>query len=259
MVDTCNTLWIGESLGAVERACLMSVLRQGHRLRLYCYEAPPVGVPEGVEIADAGAILPADLIVKHRRGSPSLFSNRFRYELQQRGLGTWIDADVYLLAPIPMTEPYLFGMHDETRVNGAILRLPQDCPMLPRLLEIFEERTIPPWLPPRSRLEAWWRLRRTGRVGLGKMPWGVTGPSALTALARECNLLDRALGPEVFYPVPPASAGWIVDPDVPLELVVSSRTVGVHLWNEAIRSFKDCPAPHGTFLARLQSEGARAG
>src|SRR5690349_7920416 len=39
-VADCVTLWIGESLGAVERACLRSVLRQGHSLALYCYDRP---------------------------------------------------------------------------------------------------------------------------------------------------------------------------------------------------------------------------
>jgi hypothetical protein len=33
-------------------------------------------------------------------------------------------------------------------------------------------------------------------------------------------------------------------------------TVTVHLWNERIKHFKEKPAPKGSFLARLQQEGA---
>jgi hypothetical protein len=253
MLETCNTLWIGEALGAVERACLKSVLRQGHAVRLYCYR-PPGGVPEGVEIADAPEILGEDQITRHRAGSVALFSDRFRYELQRLGKGVWIDADLYLLRPLPAT-PYLFGFQDQRWINGAVLRLPQDCPMLPGLLGLFEERTVPDWLAPGAKLAAWWRLFTTGRSPLGQMPWGVAGPHALTALARRYGLLGQALPPEAFYPVAYDDAAWITNPAVRLEDVVTDRTIAVHLWNELIRPFKDAPARPGSFLERLQQEG----
>src|SRR3712207_7292675 len=47
------------------RACLRSALRQGHPLTLYCYDAPD-GVPEGVELADAGSIVPRSRVIRHR-------------------------------------------------------------------------------------------------------------------------------------------------------------------------------------------------
>jgi hypothetical protein len=251
--ETCNTLWIGEALGAVERACLTSVLRQGHRVRLYCYRRPS-GVPDGIEVVDASEILPETEIVRHSRGSPSLFSNRFRYELQRRGLGPWIDADVYLLAPLPET-PYLFGFQDEKSINGAVLRLPPDCPMLPGLLRMFDEQSIPPWLSWRAKPAAWWRLLTKGRSGLAQMPWGVAGPQALTALSKAHGLLDKALAVDVLYPVPYARAEWVADPDIRLDDVTTSRSIAIHLWNELIRPLKDRPAAEGSFLARLQREG----
>src|SRR5687768_2878830 len=88
LLTQCVTLWIGPSLGAVERACLKSVLRQGHRLALYCYREP-IGVPDGVELRDAAEILPEHRIIRHKTGSVALFANWFRYELQRRSLGTW--------------------------------------------------------------------------------------------------------------------------------------------------------------------------
>jgi hypothetical protein len=88
----------------VERACLRSVLRQGHELAPYCHRRP-AGMPAGVEMRDASAILPEDRIVRHRAGSASLFANWFGYELLRQRLGTWIDADIYLLEPLDEDSP----------------------------------------------------------------------------------------------------------------------------------------------------------
>ena len=57
----CNTLWIGPELGRVERACLRSFLRNGHPVTLYCYDEV-AGVPEGVVLADAHEVLPAEQV-----------------------------------------------------------------------------------------------------------------------------------------------------------------------------------------------------
>jgi Alpha 1,4-glycosyltransferase conserved region len=251
----CVTLWIGDSLGPVERACLRSVLGQGHRLVVYCYR-PPAGVPVGVEIRDAAAILPQASVIQHARGSVALFSDRFRYELQRRGAGTWIDTDVYLLAPLPSEPEYLFGEQKAGQINNAILRLPANSPALPDLLLPFGGKT-PPWLPAR----AYWpsRLREliTGRADVARMPWGSTGPAALSAVAAAHGLQRHALPPKVFYPVPWEKAGWVLNPGVSLDQVVTEQTVAVHLWNEQIKAFKNAPAPKGSFLDRLHREGAR--
>jgi hypothetical protein len=250
----CVTLWIGPRLGPVERACLKSVLNQGHPLALYCYDKP-AGVPDGVELRDASAILPKDRIIRHETGSFALFSNWFRYELQRRGAGTWVDCDVYLLAPLDGASPCLFGEEEAGRINTGVLRLPPDSPLLPPLIALFEERSVPPWLPLRSRLAARLRLWRHGRSGLASMPWGSAGPKALTYLVRRHGMGRHALPSDTFCPAPWQDALWIVDPARTLGDFVTQRTVAVHLWNERIKQVKDVPAPPGSFLARLQAEG----
>ncbi len=255
-LEPCNGLWIGP-LGALERACLRSVVRQGHRMNLYAYREL-AGVPEGVALHDAAAILPESAIIRHRSGSVALFANRFRYELQRLGKGIWLDSDQYLLAPIPAGEGHLFGWQDERQINTSVLRIPPDSPMLGDLLALFEERSIPSWLPPGARLAASLRRAWTGRASLADMPWGTAGPRALTALARRHDILREAVGPEVYSPVHYHDAGWIRDPGVSLASMIAPATLGVHLWNEKIKAFKDEPAPAGSFLARLQAEGAAA-
>jgi hypothetical protein len=200
----CVTLWIGPQLGAVERACLKSVISQGHPLALYCYDVPE-GVPTGVEVRDAASILPRDRVIRHRSGSVAIFANWFRYELQRRELGIWLDTDVYPLS---------------------------------------------------ARVAARWRLARSGRVGLSHMPWGVTGPLALTAIAEQYGLATLALPRGIFYPVAWQDAEWVCNQDVSVDQMITPDTVGIHLWNERIKRFKNLPAPAHSFLERLHTEGA---
>jgi hypothetical protein len=250
----CVTLWIGDSLGALERACIRSVLRQGHRLALYCYREP-AGTPEGVGLRDAAEILPEQSAFRHRSGSAGPFSDWFRYELQRRGLGTWIDTDVYLLAPLDGLHPHLFGEQEPGLINNAVLRLPADSPLLSDLLGPFEQRTTPKWLPWSSYLRSRARELVKGSADPSRLPWGSTGPHALTAAARKHGVSSEAMPTEVFYPVPWQQADWLLDPSLTLDDMVTERTVAVHLWNECIRRLKDPPAPAGSFLRRLQDEG----
>jgi hypothetical protein len=89
------------------------------------------------------------------------------------------------------------------------------------------------------------------------MPWGSAGPRALTALAKQHRVAELAEPPEVLYPARWQDADWIRDPAVKLEDVITERTVSIHVWNERIKHFKNEPAAPGSFLARLQAEGAR--
>lgn len=247
-------LWIGAGLGAVERACIRSVVGQGHAVSLFRY-ATPDGVPEGVELRDAAEILPEATIVRHHSGSAALFANRFRYELQRRGEGLWLDVDTYMVRPLGLDRPYLFGWEDRRAIANGVLLTPPDSPLLAPLLAVFEECEVPPWLRPHARAAARWRLWRTGRTGIARMPWGSAGPRALTHIARGLGLDRWALAPDYFYPVHWRQAHWIRDPSLSLEEMVRPETVSVHLWNRRIAGFKAEPAPAGSFLARLQSEG----
>jgi hypothetical protein len=251
----CVTLWIGERLGAVENACLKSVLRQGHRVSLYCYDAPR-NVPSGVKLCDASEILPESAVFRHHAGSVGHFSDWFRYELQRQSLGTWVDTDVYLLQPLDEEQPNLFGEQSPGMINNAVLRLAADSPVLAELLRPFTGRTLPEWLPFRTRTLAQMRALLRGEVDFGRLPWGSTGPHALTELARRFGQAAQALPPDIFYPVRWQDAAWIVEPTRRLEDMITERSVAVHLWNECIRAFKDRPAPKGSFLHRLQMEGS---
>lgn len=254
MNSHCVTLWIGDALGPVERACLRSVARQGHRVALYCYRRPE-GLPKEVEVRDASAIIPFSEISAPWCARADLYSDWFRYELLKRGLGTWIDADIYLVKPLDVDRSHLFGIEAPGILNNAVLRIPRESRLLDGLLEPFRNRTTPKWLGWRDYLRLRTREILTGKVDLTTTPWGSMSPTALTWLVREFGLEHLAEPQERFYPVHWRRADWIRDPQIALEEMISDGTVAVHLWNRCISDFKDERGPQGSFLHRLHEEG----
>ena len=125
----CVTLWIGDSLGRVERACLRSIARH-HRVAVYCY-GETRGVPDEVEVRDANQVIPANEIFFQRNGSVAAFSDRFRHELLRANAGTWVNTDIYLLRPLDMEASYLFGQQEPGLINNAVLRIPAEFRCFP--------------------------------------------------------------------------------------------------------------------------------
>lgn len=249
-------LWIGPALSRVERACMRSVLAQGHPLTLYSYD-PVTGVPDGVVQADAAQILPCSAVVTHRSGSVALFSDRFRFELQRRGLGIWLDCDIYLLSRLERdASGYLLGWESGESLGTGVLALPPDSPIIAPVLRLFEQPYLPDWLRWQDRLRAQWHAWRSGTIELGSLPWGAAGPLALTALARRHGLAQAALPPPALYPWSWREADWIFDPARSLAEFVRSETRALHLYNYMIAARKEAPAAPGSFMARLQEEGA---
>jgi hypothetical protein len=229
-------------------------MRSGNELALYCF-GELAGVPAGVELRDASEILRLEDMLEISGGRADLYSDWFRYELLDRGVGTWVDTDIYALRQIDGSEPYLFGEQGGGLLNNAVLRLPPGSKILSRLLEPFRRRTTPKWMRADRYLAMRIRELLSGRVDLTKAPWGTTSPFALTALTTKLGLRDLAQPASRFYPVPYQEADWVLDGARHLEDVIEDGTVAVHLWNECIKGYKSNPAPTGSFLARLQAEG----
>lgn len=256
MATACTAFWHGATLGPIERACIRSLLRHGHALTLYSYREVQ-GVPAGVTLADAASILPERCLFLHyRSGSAAPFADWFRYALQAQGAGAWVDLDLYFVGALDAVKPMMFGWQEPAVINNAVLRLPPDSALLLSLLELFEGRGSLPWLSPRETLADWWIRRTAPAQRLGKLPWGATGPRALSALAKRLGVAGQAEPPEVFYPVAWQRADWIADPAISLDDITTPRTVAVHLWNDRIAHLKRAVPPAGSFLARLIEEGA---
>lgn len=235
---------------------MRSVIAQGHRLVLWHY-SPLDGVPEGAELRDGDAIIPRERLFRHvPTGSYSLFSNLFRYRLMQLGHGIWLDCDAYLLEPLKWDGGYLFGYGEPDVIATGLLAMPADSPILTELISYYDGKRIPFWLRKR-----WWlrfAIQRllTGRYSLEAMPWGYLGPYGLTALVRKYGLLDQVRPQAEFFPWTWRDTDWVRSANETLEQHVTPETRALHLYNHVIGAWKDTPAEPGSFLARLQHEGA---
>jgi len=185
-------------------------------------------------------------------GPSALFSNLFRYVGLQRGLGAWVDADVLMLRSIADIGDHIFGWEDDDHINGAILRLPADSPLLRRAIRNMRAR-VP--IDPRWTWGAIVKQRALGCIGrqipLGKLPWGVAGPAAITAYAKRYGIANLAQPLDVFYPIHWSKVASLLDPAADIEASITPQTRAVHLWNTGLRDRKDTPPPHGSYLARM--------
>lgn len=247
------TLWVEGRLSYLEQVCLASAIAAGHSTTLYTYRGVE-GAPPGVRVRDAREVMAEEHMIKHRaRDSWALGANLFRYHMMRKGVGVWIDADLYLLRPLRLGgRSHLFGWQKEDLINNAVLYAPPDSPLLDGLFAFLaQEHIVPYWLPLKKRL----RYQIRPWLGLRPLPlsehrWGVAGPRALTHVARALDLTGHAVPQDVFYPYGPKRARDAFDPGIDLMARTTPRTVGIHLWNEAIKPLKRAPPPPGSFLAR---------
>ncbi|WP_423068835.1 hypothetical protein [Devosia sp. CN2-171] len=254
MLQQIVSLWIGDRLGLIERLSLTSFVAQGHPIALYTY-GPVAGVPQGVEVRDAEAVLPRTMADANRysNGSYALFSNMFRMELQRRSLGMWVDADVVCWRPITVDGPFVAGHESDRFLNGAILKLAPDSPMLVDWLDTAASGRVPRWLPFHRAPKALLRQLTGQRIEPAELPHGTFGPKSITALAEVHGLWAAAQPIDVFYPLRPRQAELLWDPSLKLADVVTERTLTIHLWNEKLKPFRNVPPPPGSMMAELMA------
>ncbi len=246
------SLWITGELGPLERMCLRSFLAHGHPVTLFTY-GEVAGIPDGVRRLDARAILPEATIARvgQGRGSNAALADIFRYRALARGAGTWIDCDIACLAPLPDPGRLLVGREDARVVNNAVLHLAPDHPVLAEAIAWTEPGRVPFWAKPRKRLELHAR-RLVGRpLPAARLPWGMLGPTMITALLDRAGLMGAALPPETFYPLPWQRAAAAFDGSVTLAGLATPATRAIHLWNDRIRAVKLKPAHPASVFAEL--------
>lgn len=237
-----NALWIGERIGALEILCLLSGAARGHKVRLFGYRRYDE-VPEAIEQVDAREILPEAGIIRHgRTGSPSLFSNRFRYELIRRGFGAWTDADMLFLKPVRTGNGTVFAALEEgtDEIATGFLAYDPDSAFAREVCDwAFRDEMIPPWLKPGEK--AWFHARKL--VGLrprvADLPWGSIGPFLFTYLARKHGLIRHSSPWQRFNPVPHKEKALPFLADGNAERFITPDTEAVHLWHQGLKGGMD--------------------
>lgn len=210
-----HAVWIGPRLGRLHAACLQSFARTGHEVTVHTY-GPLPDLPPGVATSDARALLPAERVVQYPNGSFSISANLIRYQIMARGLGLYVDADVYCWRPLEDAD-YIYGYEDNNDVNCAVLKLPAESPAVADLCTI-QEGWVPPWLPNQPPKK------------LTEYAWGTTGPRALTYYLKKHELNGHILPIDVFYPVHPRQTRLFLDEELRVENLITPRTKYIHLY-----------------------------
>ena len=255
-LPTIVSFWHGP-MSWLERLCIASFIRHGHAVEIYSY-APIHGFPAGAIRRDAAEILPEDQLVFYKdKGTPGVFSDRFRLCLLQQGRGLYSDLDVYCVRPWANLPDYVFGFERPNSVNNAVLGMPADAPILDDLLGVFgtgKRPLLEPHLPLGRRLEVAARRLLGDPVPPQHMQFGATGPFALTHFVKARGLWAKVQPSPVFYPIPYEGIPALMQPGSSVDAALRPETLAVHLWRSQLtdrgRAGLPLPAP-GSALADL--------
>jgi len=239
-----GALWIGGSLSFLEQLCLKSFIDAGQHVKLFTY-GDVKHVPDGVEIADANAILSTEHFIRHTRtGSPAPQADRFRYHmLSKEDDIIWADTDAYCVKPFATSNGHFHGWESPHHVNNGVLGLPKDSDTLNELIAFTsDEFAIPEWLPKteQDKLKA---AKDAGTpIGVGDQQWGAWGPRALTHFLHKTGEIRYALPREALYPIGFKERGIMVRPGANAERMITPETYSIHFYGRRMRN-------------RLQQEG----
>ncbi len=240
MADIVHSLWIGDTLGPLQRLAIASFLTHGHPYHLYCYGTVD-GVPAGTVLRDGNEILPASAIFRYahgeERGSVSAFSNLFRYKLLLDRGGWWVDTDVLCLRPFTFADDVVLASEltpQRRHVASAVIRLPPGHPLMRRCYDAARTADKPTLL------------------------WGEIGPRLLDRVVTELGYWPRVRDCAVFCPVPSFHWQALMTDGAGF---LDETTVAVHLWHERWRRAgmdRDPRFAPTSLLTRVQQQVAAA-
>lgn len=213
MATVVQSFWFGSALPALQVLSLRSFLAHGHDVHLYAFE-PIDNLPDGVRLLDASAILPRDSVFTYAkgfgRGSPSAFSNVFRYQLLHDRGGWWVDTDVVCLRPFDFADAFVFATErDQAGLQTAascVMKSPVGSDYLRYCLEACRQRD------------------------LNTVIWGEIGPRLLHEAITRFGLTAHLVAPEVFNPIDYSAFRDFQAPGFDSRRL--AHAYGVHLWNQ---------------------------
>jgi hypothetical protein len=225
-------------LDRLRQTCLRSQLAAGHKVTVYSFDTIP-GLPDGVDNAEAEAILPHAFSEKLRPPQPDgswrdwttlQFSDFFRMRLMARGAGLWLDADVLLLRPVAIdpAKPY-FAWERPRQLGNSVLYLPPNDPIVAAFEGLMrQDELTPDWLSLRHRVTFALRRLRGGSNRLSDIRIAIYGPAALTALANRSSSSRDALPKKSFYAVH-ADPKRFFEPADFSALIADPEIIGLHI------------------------------
>ncbi|WP_234841264.1 hypothetical protein [Sinorhizobium meliloti] len=229
------SFWHGP-IDGLTYGCLASFPYHGSRLRLYSYD-DNIKVPPGIDLVDAREICPDKSLVGRYiadgRVEFSKFSNLFRYQLIKQTGCCWVDTDFICLRPPEfqhdeMAFGYQYPKEYRFAINGAVLKLPREHPVLTDLIQ---------------------HARDVVDLDQG---WGAIGPQLITAKFNEAGLAELASPISDYYPISPADFWKLILPEgrESVEAAVHASKL-LHLWHKKFELSgyqKDIAPPKDSYL-----------
>jgi mannosyltransferase OCH1-like enzyme len=166
-------------------------------------------IPKGVNIRDGNDILPDSGIWYYgkgfNKGSPSSFSNEFRYTLLYKNGGLWADTDVVLLKKLELNNEFIFisEMNNEKQQVTTSVMYSKDSKQ-----DIFREC-----------------IDEIGNVDKDSIRHGDIGPTLFDYKVKEYDLKNYVKPPEEF-----CSINWDELYKFFDDSELSEETKGLHLW-----------------------------
>jgi len=219
---------VGPRLSKMERTCISSYLRHGHRFRLFTYEQI-AGVPAGTIIEDANSIVPAGEIARFQ--NLANFSDYFRYSMLLKRGGWWVDLDAYCVKPFDFTEPYVFSTQyerngDADEVNSGVIKAPAQSDMMR------------------------YCLGRVAQMDVRKTGWAEIGPALMVESVRRFKFEKYVKPSRVFCPLHYFEAPSNMTSQASGGTTFHADTRSVHSWNEEWRRVgldKDAAYPESLY------------
>lgn len=123
-----QSLWIGASLGIMERLCIRSFMANGHEFHLYTY-GPLEGIPEGTVVKDGNEIVPEAKIKQFR--CIQQFADFFRNMLLLKAGGWYVDMDIVCLKSFDFPAEYVFYKdNEESTITTIVVKCPPNSPVM---------------------------------------------------------------------------------------------------------------------------------
>jgi len=258
-MDIC-TFWFGDKLRFIDRVCLASQVMSGQKVKLYSYGAV-AGVPDGVELCDAEAILPLATLYRLDPDFPCFkpmrsitqLSDFFRIMLMKHIQGVWLDTDVYLVKPfMPEAGKIWLAQENRQRLGVSALYLPPDNPIIAEFdAYLASGQIVPPWLGFKKRCWRPWLLRLRGEpVRPNRLGITIFGNDGISRLAKKHDFFHQAKSKNHFYYWTGREAAHIFDPAYGLEPLDDPDFLGFHIHKKALT--EQPPRPGSLFEWMVQ-------
>ncbi len=255
-LPTIVGFWYGSDLTWIEALCIKSFLDHGHRFILYLPHEVS-GVPAGTEVRPASEILwpPPFNLEEHERLRVAVFSDLFRLKLCQKTNFIWVDLDAFCVKAFNFVSPWVFGHSQTGEIPNGVLRLPNHSDTLASMLEfVTSPNPTQPWRGARLKRINQSRIANGETWGIEALPWGCSGPKALSHFLRLTGEDEHAQDPNAFYPLAHDEMWKLHSPKVSNSEIERDGVYSVHIYGHQKKTLAQqhsgLPLP-GSYLDRM--------